>query len=222
MTQGRYSNIVSTGNGSLFEFFRNRNFFSSLSGLALSIESLQTNLPHLELDFSFPQTDFIVLAPGASTQNRRWPIAKFAALVVEICERGRVEIVVIGSSGEAVLGDKLQAVLHGIKINNLAGKLSLPQSIVLLSKAKMLISNESSPVHMAATTGTPTLCISQGNHFGRWNPYPDSIAPWIKTVYPKWFENQSPEDLAERFHDGSNEDISQITVEEILLEMKGL
>lgn len=215
LTQSRYSRIIPTGTEPLFEFFRNRNFFSSLTVSAGLIENLKTNFPLLNVEIHDFESDFIVLAPGASTQNRRWPLAKFVALVREIWIHRRVEVVVIGSPGEIALGSELQTLLGPSNVHNLAGKLSLPQSMILLQNAKLLISNESAPVHMAATTGTPTICISQGNHFGRWNPYPESVAPWIRTVYPPFFEKLSSQTLAELYHDGSNVDIDEITVEQV-------
>lgn len=222
LTQSRYSQIIQTGEVPLFEFFRNRNFFSALSEIASLVPGLKTSLPDSMVDQgSIPSSEFIVLAPGASTQNRQWPLAKFASLVREIWKELPWEIVVMGSSTESALGQELQTLLGSSKIHNLAGRMSLPESMLLLSRAKLLICNESAPVHMAATTGTSCICISQGNHFGRWNPYPKKVASWIKTVYPSRFEKLSFEALSEWYHDGSNADIDEITVEQVLKELKG-
>jgi ADP-heptose:LPS heptosyltransferase len=87
-----------------------------------------------------------------------------------------------------------------------------------LQTSDLLISNESSPVHMAATTGTPCIVISQGNHFARWNPYPMDAAGWIRTVYPASFGDVDSQyaSLAEKYHNGSEEDVAGISVLQVL------
>lgn len=161
---------------------------------------------------------YFILAPGASTQNRRWPIEKFAVLSKEVSEWKGWKIVVIGNKQEAEHGDKLKVLLPETEITNLAGRLSLPESMVVVKNATLLISNESAPIHMAATTGTPAICISQGNHFGRWNPYPKTVAPWIETVYPAGFGDitENYQLLVNQFHDGSDWPVSDVEVPEIL------
>jgi ADP-heptose:LPS heptosyltransferase len=71
---------------------------------------------------------------------------------------------------------------------------------------------------MAATTGTPCIVISQGNHFGRWNPYPKDVAGWICTVYPASFGDVESgyKNLAETYHNGSEEDVASISVDQVL------
>jgi ADP-heptose:LPS heptosyltransferase len=51
------------------------------------------------------------------------------------------------------------------RVLNLAGKLTLKQLAAVLKKAKLLLSNDSGPAHVAAATGTRTLSI-----FGRNEP----------------------------------------------------
>jgi len=209
LTDPFYTEHVNTGGGILFEFYRNRNFFSYFTEQAKSVHSLVKEArPAIESSKKI----LIALAPGASTRNRQWPIPSFAGLIEELNRSGKFEFTVIGGPSEKKLGEALQEILPDIPIKNQAGILSIPQSIDFISQIHLLISNESSPVHMAATTGTPCICISQGNHFGRWNPYPVEVASWITTVYPPFFgniQNRYPE-LAKQYHDGSLTDVSGI------------
>jgi ADP-heptose:LPS heptosyltransferase len=144
-------------------------------------------------------------------------VAFFAKVMEAISKNGEVSFWVLGGPSEKAAGEKLMELLPDLDIETKAGKLSLPASMEHLGTANLLISNESSPVHMAATTGTPCVCISQGNHFGRWNPYPKEIAPGIITVYPPSFGNvgEAYDALALKFHDGSTEDVSEIGWEQV-------
>lgn len=209
---------IETGPIPLFEFFRNRNFFDHFSSLASDIQNLNTQIPKVTTSF-LPQGPFVVIAPGASTPDRRWPVQRFAEVVKALSTIVDFEFVVIGSMAEKHIGEELNQL---IPVSNLAGRLSLLESLFILSKATLLFSNESAPIHMAATVGTPSVCISQGNHFGRWNPYPISVAPLIRTVYPRWFSTYTNAELSDRFHDQSSIDIQDVVVEDVVNAAKEL
>jgi ADP-heptose:LPS heptosyltransferase len=53
----------------------------------------------------------------------------------------------------------------------LAGKTSLLDLVEVVRAATLVISNDSSPIHIAAGTVTPSVCILGGGHFGRFLPY---------------------------------------------------
>jgi ADP-heptose:LPS heptosyltransferase len=57
----------------------------------------------------------------------------------------------------------------------LAGKTSLPEFVEVIRQARLLISNETSAVHIAAAVKTPSVCILGGGHFGRFLPYPEKV-----------------------------------------------
>jgi ADP-heptose:LPS heptosyltransferase len=106
---------------------------------------------------------------------------------------------------------------HIENIEDLTGKTTLPQLVNLIAGAKILISNESCAVHIAAAVGTNAVCISNGNHFGKFNPYPKSMAENIATLYPSEVNNQIDkyEDLIKRFAISSDIDINEISVESV-------
>jgi ADP-heptose:LPS heptosyltransferase len=213
-----YTSHISTGQVPLFEFYRNRNFFGHFSEEASRLPGL-LDQNHRSGDSHFESGKMVIsIAPGASTRNRRWPLRFFGELVHKLSEKRTIEVKILGGPGERALGEELIQMLPGVPIQNLAGKRSLTESMDELRNSHLLISNESSPVHMAATTGTPCIVISQGNHFGRWNPYPKDVAGWICTVYPASFGDVESgyKNLAETYHNGSEEDVAGISVDQVL------
>lgn len=56
---------------------------------------------------------------------------------------------------------------------NTAGAVTLVELVELIAKSKLVISNETSAVHIAAATRTPVICIQGGGHFDRFTPYPN-------------------------------------------------
>jgi len=208
-----YTRIVDTGKAARFEFHRNRDFFASISTLAGEVK----NLHHLAL-ISKQRKPLVLIAPGASTAERRWPESQFAALLKELSRMPGLRFAIIGAPGESQLADRILALANVPEIENLAGRFSLPQSMELIAEASLLVSNESGPVHMAATTGTACVCISNGNHFGRWNPYPAELASNILTVYPARFGDVSStfESLVTQYHNRSEIPASEVEFDSVL------
>lgn len=97
--------------------------------------------------------DWIVLHPGATAESRRYPAARFAQAVSHL--HAQAPVLVTGGKSE----DELASVVcqGDPRAINLAGQLSLGQLIALIERARLLISNNSGPVHIAAATGTPVV-----------------------------------------------------------------
>ncbi len=101
--------------------------------------------------------DFAMLNPGAGDGRRRWPPDKFA----EICDTLRsdgIEVVVHGSPWEHELVDAVAGCMRTDPIV-LCGNLSLGGLAGVLSRCRLLISNDTGPLHLAAAVSTPTVGI---------------------------------------------------------------
>jgi len=96
---------------------------------------------------------WIVLHPGATAESRRYPAARFAQAV----SRLHAETPVLVTGGKSEHGLASMVCQGNARTVNLAGQLSLGQLIALIGRARLLISNNSGPVHIAAATGTPVV-----------------------------------------------------------------
>jgi ADP-heptose:LPS heptosyltransferase len=47
--------------------------------------------------------------------------------------------------------------------------------VEIVAGASLLVGNETGAVHIAASVGTPSVCIAGGGHYGRFVPYPSKI-----------------------------------------------
>jgi heptosyltransferase-2 len=95
----------------------------------------------------------IVLAPGSVWATKRWPF--YADLARSLTDVGR--IVVVGGKEDATFADEIVAVVPNAV--NAVGKLSLLASAELIGRAMVIVSNDSSPQHLASAVGTPTVSI---------------------------------------------------------------
>lgn len=119
--------------------------------------------------------EIIVIHPGSSDTAKCWPPANFAQLMDRLAERYTSKIVLIGSTPTMpVAAQILQQARLASQFYNLTGKTSLGQTISLLRHARLLISNDSGPVHIAAGVGTCVISLFLRNQPGinveRWRP----------------------------------------------------
>ena len=99
----------------------------------------------------------IVIHPGAGDARRRWPVEKFAAVGASLAWAG-ARIAVIGTEPER---DLVEGVINNMPVPavNLCGEASLGGLAGLLSRAAVVVSNDSGPLHLAAAVGAATVGI---------------------------------------------------------------
>jgi ADP-heptose:LPS heptosyltransferase len=113
----------------------------------------------------------ILIFPGSGVVKRSWEPDKFCGLLQLILKNTTQSIYLTGSNAEVDLCNNLAKNLPADRIHNLAGKTSLTELVGLIAKANLLISNETSAIHIAAATNTKSICVLGGGHFNRFLPY---------------------------------------------------
>ena len=116
---------------------------------------------------------FLAVHPWTSNPAKQWPVDRFAALTEILDDRLGLQVAIIGGPEERAQASRLPQ--HAGAIADLVGELTLIQSAALLQRARLLISNDSGPVHLAAAVGTKTLVLFDTSHPGasarRWRPW---------------------------------------------------
>jgi ADP-heptose:LPS heptosyltransferase len=99
----------------------------------------------------------VALHPGAGDPRRQWPVEKFIAVGNSLAWAG-ARIVVIGTEREREIAE---AVAEGINADvlNLCSRLSLGGLAGLFSRCKVVVSNDSGPLHLAGAVGAATVGI---------------------------------------------------------------
>jgi len=175
-----YSHLIPATERSLMELQRNAEFMAGLG-----FQNFSARIPELPKLIDLParlniDRLYFVIAPGASRSGKLWPIQRFSAVLQRVVDLTGFLPVVCGDQEERTLCDKLIQ-LSNIQSINLAGLTTLPELVETIRHAKILISNDSSFIHIAAAVGTPSVCILGGGHYGRFMPYKvdegDHIAP---------------------------------------------
>jgi lipopolysaccharide heptosyltransferase I len=114
--------------------------------------------------------NYAVLVPGSAREDKRWPVERFAALADRISSQFGLSIVTAGDSSEADLVNWLKG-LANVSVVNLAGQTSLKELIALLKAARLVVSNDTGPGHIAAALGVPVVLIFGPTNPARVEPY---------------------------------------------------
>ncbi len=113
---------------------------------------------------------YYVLFPGASWDGRQWPVASFVQIAERLYSETGWHGVVCGGKADRQLAEKICGLCRAPLVN-WTGHTDLSQLATILFEAQLLLTNETSAVHIAAAVGVPTVCILGGGHYGRFMPY---------------------------------------------------
>ncbi|HAO78055.1 MAG TPA: lipopolysaccharide heptosyltransferase II, partial [Verrucomicrobia subdivision 3 bacterium] len=100
------------------------------------------------------------LNPGAEYgPAKRWPVEKFIAAAKEIQQRTNCVWLIFGGRNDAPLTNQIESAIGNRQsaIQNLAGKTSLRELMALLKLCRILLTNDTGPMHVAAALGTPVV-----------------------------------------------------------------
>ncbi len=118
-------------------------------------------------------TPLMAIAPGSVWATKRWLPDRYAGLIRMLHERGFVSALVGGKEDETLC--TRIAAESGCPSLVAAGRLTLLQSAALLRRVKVLVTNDTAPMHLAVAVGTPVVAIFGATvpAFG-FSPYGDS------------------------------------------------
>lgn len=139
----------------------------------------------LRLEPPLPRGDVVVVHPGATTADRRWPVARWHDVVRALRADG-AHVAVTGSGDEA----SLCAEVATAGADNLAGTLSLADLARVVASARVLLSGDTGVAHLATAYATPSVTlfgsippwqwgprIDRGLHRVLWHPEAEGPAP---------------------------------------------
>ncbi len=100
---------------------------------------------------STPAALHVLLHPGSNGNGRQWPLQQFAELVRQLHAQGHHVGVTGAANEQAVLQPLLAQLPAGV--DNLVGRLSLPEFIQLIGRADCLVASGTGPLHIAGALG---------------------------------------------------------------------
>jgi heptosyltransferase II len=100
---------------------------------------------------------YVVLHAGGNWDLKRWPTEHFARWIELFTANYPYKVILCGTASEENLSKEIISSVPAGRVISLCGKTSLDALAVILKNAKFLISNDSGPIHLAASQRTPIL-----------------------------------------------------------------
>ena len=128
-----------------------------LANPRLAIPAAQRDATLQKLGLTLEQP-VAVFCPGAEYgPAKRWPVAYFADIAQRLHQQGYA-VWLIGSGKDKPVADEINQLALG-HCNNLCGSTDLGDALALLSCARLVISNDSGLMHLAAALDRPLLAL---------------------------------------------------------------
>jgi heptosyltransferase-2 len=99
----------------------------------------------------------VILAPGAAHATKCWPIRHWRRMASELAGRG-FGVALIGGVADRVIAAEI-ATAVGPRAASAAGDLDLQASAALLRRARVAVSGDTGPMHLATGVRTPVVAL---------------------------------------------------------------
>jgi lipopolysaccharide heptosyltransferase I len=113
---------------------------------------------------------YIIFIPSSAHKGKCWPVERFAELADRISSQFALPILAVGTSSEKDTVEEIQSISNA-SIRDFAGLTNLKELVALLKNARLVVSNDTGPGHIAAALGTPLVMMFSWSNPARIAPY---------------------------------------------------
>jgi heptosyltransferase-1 len=113
-----------------------------------------------DLSHLLPETlqSLAILHPGARWPTKLWPAAHWARLAEWLARDKGFQVVITGSPGDRDLAREIVAQAE-VPLLDLSGRTSLAELAALFQKARLAVTTDTGPMHLAAALGKPVVAL---------------------------------------------------------------
>lgn len=115
------------------------------------------------------QKKVVVLAPGSKWFTKQWPVEYFNQLGQKLKELSNIEVIIVGGKDEMNLPIDIENMI------DMRGKTSLLELADILSRADVVVTNDSSPIHIASAFKKPRIFALFGPTVEKFGFFPWSL-----------------------------------------------
>lgn len=111
----------------------------------------------------------VVLAPGSKWFTKQWPVEYFNKLAENLKKLSNIRLIVVGGK------DEINLLIEKENIIDMRGKTSLLELADILSRADVVVTNDSSPIHIASAFKKPRIFALFGPTIEKFGFFPWSL-----------------------------------------------
>jgi 3-deoxy-D-manno-octulosonic-acid transferase/heptosyltransferase-1 len=119
-----------------------------------------------------PSQPLILVNAPAGWESKRWDGDTMAALADRLMDVYKAHLIYTGAAGDAAYIDGIIGRMHWPALNA-AGRTTLKELACLIKRARLIVTTDSGPMHLAAAVGTPVVAIFGPTAPWRTGPYTD-------------------------------------------------
>jgi ADP-heptose:LPS heptosyltransferase len=126
---------------------------------------------------------YTLINPGAAWPNKRWPPERFGAVAAAIREHHGLRSVVLWGPGEEGAAAAVVAASRGAA--EPAPPTTITDIVAVAKGARLMVSGDTGPLHIAAAVGTPTVALfgpTRAERNGPWSPSDISISRFDQCI----------------------------------------
>ncbi len=116
---------------------------------------------------------YVVVHPGSSAADRRWPARHFA-IMVNLLGALRLPVVLTGTADEIPVVHEVAEATRTETID-LAGQTSVGALASLVENARLVLCNDTGISHLTAALRVPSVVVFTGSELERWAPIDDEL-----------------------------------------------
>lgn len=114
---------------------------------------------------------YVVLAPTSRWPGKQWPAERFAVVASDLASRG-VNCVVVGAASERdQIAPVLELARRNPRVLDRVGGTSIAQLMAWISRASLVIANDSAALHMAVGFDRPIVALFGPTDVAKVGPY---------------------------------------------------
>lgn len=163
-----------------------KNLFLAASALGVPVPGKHETLPEMrrshdgekQADILFrmhhmnPGEKIVAVAPAARWKSKMFPPAFFAKVLDRIVEtHPDAKFWILGTDNERAVGEAVVEACHACVPELLMGEANLVTLVEMLRRSKVLLTNDTGPMHLAAAFGCPTVALFSSTNPDLTGPY---------------------------------------------------
>lgn len=131
------------------------------------------NQKNLLIKFNLLSEKYLVIVPGTQWESKNYPIESWAQVIKHCCECG-YEVIVVGSKAELSIRKHLKEKYPELVYTDLIAKTSLVELMSIIANAKLVVTGDTGPLHIATAFKRPIVAIMGPTKASEFGPYYDN------------------------------------------------
>lgn len=116
--------------------------------------------------------DIVIININSEASSRRLPVQKAISITTAVMQSCASGIVLIGGKADiSYTAAVVNQLPHADRITNLSGQTSLPELVKQMSEARLVLTTDSGPAHLANALQIPTVVLTGAGNEKNTSPY---------------------------------------------------